>query len=169
MSVSSASGWAAGSGVVEEATQDPALRAERERDEGVGRDGEAARLVNGQDRVPQRAVRLDRAVEVEPQQVAAERRHLLADDDIGAQAAVTGDGLGRDGRIDPLVVRDRDDIELGQPLDVVEDRLDAGRAVAGERVDVQVRAAEARRGVAVMPRPPWLPCRCRDWRRGILR
>ncbi len=37
--------------VVEQATQDPALRAERERDERVGRDGEAARLVDGEDRV----------------------------------------------------------------------------------------------------------------------
>ena len=88
--------------------------------------------------------------------MAAERRHLLADDDLGAQAAVAGDRPGRDGRVDPLVVGDRDDVEVGQALDVVEDRLDAGRAVAGERVDVEVRAAEPRRGVghAAAPSAP---------------
>ena len=56
-------------------------------------------------------------------------------------------------RVDPLVVGDRDDVELGQALDVVEDRRDAGRAIAGEGVDVEVRAAEPRRA-SVMPRPP---------------
>ena len=49
----------------------------------------------------------------------------------------------RDGRVDPLVVRDRDDVELGVALDVVEDLDDAGGPVRGERVDVQVGAAAA--------------------------
>ena len=45
--------------------------------------------------------------------------------------------------VDPLVVGDADDVELGAPLDVVEDLDDAGRPIRGERVDVQVRATES--------------------------
>src|SRR6185295_97351 len=43
--------------------------------------------------------------------------------------------------IDPLVVRDGDDVELGLAFDVVENILDARGAVARERVDVQVGAS----------------------------
>src|SRR6187431_1486888 len=85
-----------------------------------------------------------------------ERRHLLADDDVRAQATLARDGLGRHRRVDPLVVRDRDDIEVRPGLDAVEDRRDAGRAVAGEGMDVQVGATEAGRGVG-HGAAPWAP------------
>ena len=124
--------------VVEQAAQHPALGAERVRHERMGRDGQPARLVDREDRRPERAVRPDRPVEVQREEVAAEGRDLLADDDLGAQAAVARHRPRGDRRIDPLVVRDRDDVEVGRALDVVEDRLDAGGAVAGEGVDVEV-------------------------------
>ena len=73
--------------------------------------------------------------------------------DLSAQAAIAGHRPGRDRGVDPLVVRDGDDVEIGPPLDVVEDRLDPGRAVAGQRVDVQVGATEPLVD-AVMPRRP---------------
>ena len=126
--------------VVEQAAQHPALGTQRVGHERVGRDGQAARVVDGEDRRPQRSVRPDRPIDVQREQVAAEGRHLLADDDLDAQAAVAGDRPGGHGRIDPLVVGDRDDVEIGLPLDVLEDGLDPGRPVAGEGVDVQVGA-----------------------------
>ena len=139
--------------VGEEPAEHPALGAQRVRDERVGRDGQAARLVDREDRRPQRAVRPDRPVEIERQQVAAERRDLLADDDLDAQAAVARHRPRGERRVDPLVIRDRDDVEVGRALDVVEDRLDAGRPVAGERVDVEVGAAEALRASVMRPLP----------------
>ena len=147
-------------GVVEQAAQHPALGAQRVRHERMGRDGQTARLMDGQDRRPERAVGPDRAVEVEAQQVAAEGRDLLADDDLGAQAAVAGDRLGGDGRIDPLVVGDGDDVEVGACSTWSRMAVDAGRAIAGEGVDVQVRPAA--RAVAPAGRrrigePPPLP------------
>ena len=58
-------------------------------------------------------------------------------------------------RVDPLVVGDGDDVEVGPALDVVEDGLDARGAVAGEGVDVQVGAA-ARLGHAAAFVVRWL-------------
>ena len=101
--------------------------------------------------VAQRAVAAgSRSLDEQREQVAAERRDLLADDDLGPQPAVAGDRPAGDGGVDPLVVGDRDDVEVGLALDVVEDLLDAGRPVGGERVDVEVGPARA---ASVMPRP----------------
>ena len=47
----------------------------------------------------------------------------------------------RMGRVDPLVVGDRDDVEPGTVLRVIEDLRDARDAVRGESVDVQIGAA----------------------------
>jgi hypothetical protein len=83
----------------------------------------------------------------------AERGHLLAHDDLEAEAAIPRDRLGRERGVDPLMVGDGDDVELGLLFDVVEDVLDARGAVARERVDVQVGAAAAveRRAHAAAP------------------
>ena len=85
LNVSRPSGRPAGVRVGEEAAKDPALRAERVRDERVGRDRQAAGVVDRGDRRPQATVRPDRPVEIEREQVAAERRDLLADHDLDAQ------------------------------------------------------------------------------------
>ena len=140
LNASSASGWTAGSGSSSRRA-DPALGAQRVGHERMGRDREAA-LRRGRRAIVVRSdsVRPDRPLDEQREQVAAAGRDLLADDDLEPQAAVAGHRPGGDGRIDPLVVGDRDDVEVGLPLDVVEDGLDAGGPVGGEGVDVQVGA-----------------------------
>ena len=96
----------------------------------------------------------DRPLEEQPQQVPAARADLLADDDPGPQAAIQGDPAGRERRVDPLVVGDRDDVQDALALDVVEDLGHGRRAVGRERVDVQVGAAEPCRGIGAR-RPAW--------------
>ncbi len=168
--------------VVEQPPEHPALGAQREWHQRMGRDRQPACLVDGQDRGAQRAERPDGPVHVQRQQVAAERRHLLADDDLRAQAAIARDRPGGQRRVDPLVVGDGDDVEVGPSLDVVEDGVDARGAVAGQGVDVEIGAPETRRvgglaGHAAAPRrsdpapssaaaaPPRLRGRARSGRR----
>ena len=88
------------------------------------------------------AERLDLRLDPQRQQVSAERRHLLADHDLERQAAIARHRPPGERGIDPLVVRDRDDIELRVPLDVVEDLDDPGRPIRREGVDMQVRPPE---------------------------
>jgi hypothetical protein len=141
--------------VVEQPAEHPALCAQRIGHERMGRDRQAAGLMDGQDGRPERPVRSDGPLEVQGEQVAAERGHLLADDDLDAQATVPGERLRGDRRVDPLVIGDGDDIEVRRVLDVLQDLLDAGRPVAGDRVDVQVgpatRAGTAWVGHAAAP------------------
>ena len=118
--------------------------AQRVRHERVGGDGEAARLVDGRRSSSERAVRPDRPVDEQRQQVAAEGRHLLADDDLDAAARGRARSPAGDGGVDPLVVGDGDDVEVACALDVLEDGDDVRRPVGGERVDVQVGATRAR-------------------------
>ena len=128
--------------VGEQPAQDEALGAQRVGHERVGRDRDAALVVDRGDRRAQRPERLDRLLDPEREQVPAEGRDLLADDDLERQAAVPRDGPAGERGVDPLVVGDGDDVELGVALDVVEDLDDARRAVRGEGVDVEVGAAE---------------------------
>ena len=111
----------------------------------MGRDREAALVVDLGDRRAHRPERPDRLLDPQREQVAAERRDLLADDRPRRagrdRAAIAARG---ERRVDALVVGDRDDVELGRPLDVVEDLDDAGRPVGGEGVDVQVGAPDRR-------------------------
>jgi hypothetical protein len=129
--------------VVEQAAEHPALGAQRVGHERVGGDRQAAGLVDGGDGRPHRAIGLDGPVDADGQQVPAEGRDLFPDDDLGAQAAVAGHRPGGDGRIDPLVVGDGDDVEVVAGDEPAEDRLDVRRAVGGDRVDVQVRPSRA--------------------------
>ena len=140
--------------VVEEPAEHPALGAQRIRDERMGRDGQPARVMDRHDRRAQRAIRPDRPVDVQREQVAAERRHLFADDDLGAHPAVDGHRPPGQRGIDPLVVGDGDDGQVRPPLDVVEDRLDGRGPVAGRGVDVEVGATDGVAGRSVMPPPP---------------
>src|SRR5450759_3032050 len=72
--------------------------------------------------------------------MATAGRDLLADDHLEAEPAFPRDGPRCERSVDPLVVRDRDDVELGGRLDPLQDLQDPGRPVGGERVDVEVRA-----------------------------
>ena len=72
--------------VLEEAAQDEALGAEGIRNERMGGHGEAAGVVDRDDRVAKRAIGRDRTVDEEREQVTATGRDLLADDDLGPKA-----------------------------------------------------------------------------------
>ena len=106
-------------------------------------------IVDVGDGRPQRRYGRDPAPDEQGQQVTAEGRDLLADDDLDPQAAIPGKRPAGQGRIDPLVVGDGDDVEPG-PRDVLQIDDDVGGAVRGDRVDVQVRPARP----AVIPLPP---------------
>ena len=129
--------------VGEQPAQHEALGAQRVRHEGMRRDREPALLVDLGDRRAHRAERLDRRLDPQREQVTAERRDLLADHDLERQAAIERHRATGERGIDALVVGDRDHVQLGVALDVVEDLDDAGGAVGRERVDVQVRAPES--------------------------
>ena len=128
-------------GVGEEAPKGEALGAERVRDERVGRHGQAAGIVHGGDGRPQGAIRTDRLLDEEGEQMAAAGRDLLADDHFERQAAADGDRPGRQGGVDPLVIGDGDDVELRVDRGP-EDFLDAGGPVRREGMDVEVRPTE---------------------------
>ena len=81
--------------VGEQPAQDPALGAQRVGHERVGRDREAALVVDLGDRRPQRPQRLDPLLDEQRQEVAAERRDLLADDDLDARGRDRGPSSGR--------------------------------------------------------------------------
>ncbi len=76
------------------------------------------------------------------------------------QPAIEGDPAGRERGVDPLVIGDRDDVEHALALDAVEDLGDRRRPVGGERVDVEIGAAEPVDGVRLAvpcrhPAPSW--------------
>ena len=125
---------------LQEAPQDRRLGAQRIGEQGVGRDREAALLVDDGDRLPERAERRDGLLDEQREQVAAAGRHLLADDDLDGQSPGAGHRPRGVGGIHPLVVGDRDDVELGVLDDPVEDLLDAADTVRGQGVDVEVGA-----------------------------
>ncbi len=75
------------------------------------------------------------------QDVAAARRDLLADHQVVREVARRVQLGGAQGAVDPLVVGDGDDVEVGVRFDVVEDLAHRGRAVGVERVDVHVGLA----------------------------
>ena len=127
----------------EEAPEHPALGAQRVRHQWMGGDREAALLVDLADRRAEAPHRLHALLEEQRDEVAAERRDLLADDHLRPVPEVTGHRPGGDRGVDPLVVRDRDDVEVGRALDEVEDRGDPVDAVRGEAVDVEIGPAEA--------------------------
>ncbi len=129
--------------VVEQSTEDPALGAERIRDKRVGGDRQATQLVDLGDRGAERAERPDPLLDEQRQEVAAEGRHLFADDDLDTHSALTGDRPRRKGGVDALVVRDGDDIEIRRPLRVLEDLDDPGRPVGRQGVDVEIGSAQA--------------------------
>ena len=107
----------------------------------MGRDREAALVVDLGDRRAQRPERLDRPLDEQRQQVAAEGRDLLADDDLEPQALVAGHRPRGDGGVDALVVGDRDDVEArcGRSTwsristDVARSRRTRGCGCAGRR------------------------------------
>ena len=107
----------------------------------MGRDRQATGIVHRKDRLAQRAQRTDGPLHKERQEVPTERRDLLADHNLGTQAAVARHGSSREGGIDPSVVRDSDHVEVRLSLDVGQDGIDACRPVAGERMDMEIGAA----------------------------
>ena len=67
-------------------------------------------------------------------------------------AELTGHRPGRDRGIDPLVVGDRDHVEPGRALDVLEDLEDARGPVGGQGMDVEVRMTQASEELPAPPR-----------------
>ena len=109
----------------------------------MGGDREAALLVDLADRRAEAPHRLHALLEEQRDEMAAEGRDLLADDHLRPVAEVAGHRPGGDRGVDPLVVGDRDDVEVGRALDEVEDRGDPVDAVRREAVDVEIGSAEA--------------------------
>ena len=86
-----------------------------------------------------------RPAQEEPEEVAAAGRDLLADDDLEAVPAAGRHVPCRQGGVDALVIGDGDDVQVGLLLHVPKDGVDAGHAIRGGAVDVQVGTAEADR------------------------
>ena len=129
-------------GLAGQPAQRTALGAERVGHERMGRDRDAALVVDAGNRLAQGPEGFDRMVDEERQQVPAAGRHFLADDHLEPQAVVLRDCPRGDRGIDPFVVRDRDHVERRGALHVVEDLEHARGPVGREGVDVQVGAAE---------------------------
>ena len=77
----------------------------------MGRDRDPALVVDRLDRPAQALERRHATLEEQAEQVAAAGRDLLAHDDLDGQAAVERDVARGLRRVDPLVVRDRHDVE----------------------------------------------------------
>ena len=97
LNVSIASGWNRSSASSRSRRRTHALGAQRVRDERVGRDREAAGVVDGRDRRRAGSGRGGSGSRCRGQQVAAEGRDLLADDDLDRQAAVRARSSARRG------------------------------------------------------------------------
>ena len=152
--------------VSKEATQDEPLGAQRVGHERVSRNGQAALIVNGGDRAAQGSERPHRLFDPQRQEVAAERRDLLADDHLDAIATIPGHDLGRYRCVDPLVIGDGNDVQVGGLLDVLEDLDDARRPIGSKGMNVQVGAAETLgHGFAAPSRRP-VPVRASGSRSG---
>ena len=132
---------------VQEASKRPSLGAQRVRHQRMSRDRQRTLLVDLGDRRSQGPIRLHRRAQAERQEVAAEGRHLLADDHLERQAEILGDRPAGDGGIDALVVRDRDDVQA-ELHGTLEHRRHGGGPVRGDRVDVQVGAPVRQAGAA---------------------
>jgi hypothetical protein len=138
--------------VGEQPAEHEALGAQRVRHERVGRDGDAALIVDLGDRRAHRPERLDLGLDPQREQVAAEGRHLLADDHFEREAAVARHRSPGDCGIDALVIGDGNHVELARARDVIEDLDDAGGPVGGEGVDMQVGAPQPVGHAAARPR-----------------
>ena len=100
--------------------------------------------VHGLDRLLDAAQAGNRRFEVERDDVTLEGRDLDAGHEVEAEAA-SCPRLARSQRyLEAVVFGDRDDVEVGLRLDVVEDALDGIEAVAGVGVDMKVGFAHRR-------------------------
>jgi hypothetical protein len=97
---------------------------------GMGRDGQTAGLMHRQDRCPERAVGPDRAVEVEPSRWPPRVVTSSPTTTSARRPRSRAIAWAATAAVDPLMIGDGDDVEVGPCLDVVEDRGDAGRAIA---------------------------------------
>jgi hypothetical protein len=87
-------------GLIEQAPEHETLGAQRVRHERMGWNGEAALLVDRGDRRAERPERPDRTLQKQAEQVTAERRDLLPDDDLERQAPIGRDRAGGQGGVD---------------------------------------------------------------------
>src|SRR5918996_1215477 len=88
--------------VGDQATEDPALGAERVGHERMGGDRDPSLLVDLGDRRPKAAKGPNALREEQAEEMAAKRRDLLADDDLDAVTELAGHRSRREGGIDPL-------------------------------------------------------------------
>src|SRR6185295_3031184 len=114
------------------------------RHERMGRDRETALLVDLADRRPEGPEGANPLADEQRQEMTAERRDLLADDDLDPEVLLAGHGPRCERRVDALVIRDRDEVEARGLLGAVQDRGDAVGAVRCEGVDVEVGPTEGR-------------------------
>ena len=98
-----------------------------------------------------------RPLDEQGEQVSAEGRHLLADDDLDGQAPVARDGAPGERGVDPLVVGDGDDIEIIAGRDVLDDRDHVGDTVRRDGVDMEVGATGTVRHCSRPCHPPPRP------------
>jgi hypothetical protein len=96
---------------VHEATDGPGRDAERVRGRRVRRDREPALVVDPGDALAEGAQLRHTLLEEEAEEMAAAGRDLLADDHAHVHAARLRDPPTGHGRVDPVVVRDRDDVK----------------------------------------------------------
>jgi hypothetical protein len=94
-----------------------------------------------------------RSVDEEGEDVAASRGDLLADDEVVRVVAGGVQLGGPQGAVDPLVVGDGDDVEIGPALDVIEDLGHRSRPVGVQGVDVHVGPPEIAAGARPGPGP----------------
>jgi hypothetical protein len=107
----------------------------------VRHDDPAAGVVHLGDRVAHRAEHREAPLDAVGQEVALARRDLGPGDHLEPAAAASDQIARLERAADVVVVGDRDHVEVGPVLDVIDDLADRGEAVPDRRVDVQVRFA----------------------------
>ena len=114
---------------------------EREGRERMGDDCQAALLVNFGDGRLHAEVALQSSLKEEPEEMAAAGSDLLADDHVDSTPSFARQTLALHGPFGALVVADRDYVQVGVGLDVLQDLGSRSGPIRGERMDMHVRHA----------------------------